>query len=71
MTVRVHAEWCLPFDRKTAEELGVIIHYLVYYCHGIEGDAEGVVLECESIPENEIEYLKSKLKHINLWTEEE
>lgn len=68
--MRVHINWELPFDKRTATELGIVIYELVHYCYNIEGDSEGVVLECTDVPKDELQELRKQMKYITLEGEE-
>ncbi|BFI75411.1 hypothetical protein [Sulfurisphaera ohwakuensis] len=68
--MRIHINWELPFDTKTATELGITIYELLPYCSSIEGDSEGVVLECLDLSRDELTELKKKLKYVMLEVEE-
>ena len=66
----VHVSWESPFDTKSARDLGIAVYELLPYCFGLEGDSEGVVLQCSEIPKEELDELKRRLKYVEVWTEE-
>ena len=68
--MRIHINWELPFDTKSARDLGIAIYELLPYCSSIEGDSEGIVLECTEVPEEELQELKGQMKYVRLEVEE-
>ena len=69
--MRIHISWELPFDHRTSEELGRAMFELARYCYSLEGDDEGIVLECMEVPEEELKNLKGQMKYVSIELEAE